>query len=228
MGANLMSLARSGDQFLKLYGDRKIVRTLPYDAEVEWLNFNRECSIVIDYTPQIFTSWFSIDVQSSGVFMTGGSTIILHALNTENGQYFSANFEARQHQGGQVFNWFGKVYDGVRTWILDADYSARSEFNWRYNEASFNGKSVQTQGFTTDFLIPNDGISIFHGPFIAYAAIVYGIKFGFGSETTYDMIPVRFTNESGGSEGAMYDRVSGQLFRNQGTGAFIIGPDKTI
>ena len=27
-------------------------------------------------------------------------------------------------------------------------------------------------------------------------------------------------------EGAKYDKVSGQLFRNDGTGAFIIGPDK--
>ena len=28
--------------------------------------------------------------------------------------------------------------------------------------------------------------------------------------------------------GYMYDRVSGQLFGNSGTGAFIVGPDKTI
>ena len=41
-----------------------------------------------------------------------------------------------------------------------------------------------------------------------------------------DFIPVRFTNSLGQTEGTMYDRVSGQLFRNAGTGAFIIGPDK--
>lgn len=41
-----------------------------------------------------------------------------------------------------------------------------------------------------------------------------------------EMIPVRFTNENGVSEGAMYDRVSGKLFRNAGMGAFVIGPDK--
>ena len=116
MSANLMSLARSGGKFLKLYGDRKIVR-LPYDAEVEWLNFNRECSIVIDYTPQIFTSWFSIDVQFSGVYMTGGSTIIIYALNTKNGQKFSANFGALPSEDRKVYNWFGKNYDGVRTWV---------------------------------------------------------------------------------------------------------------
>jgi len=43
-----------------------------------------------------------------------------------------------------------------------------------------------------------------------------------------DLIPVRFTNELGQSEGAMYDRVSGELepFRNKGTGAFTYGNDK--
>ena len=40
-----------------------------------------------------------------------------------------------------------------------------------------------------------------------------------------DFIPVRLTNEIGQSEGAMYDRVSRKLFRNKGTGSFVIGPD---
>ena len=48
-----------------------------------------------------------------------------------------------------------------------------------------------------------------------------------GEMIARDFIAVRFTNESGVSEGAMYDRVSGELFRNAGTGAFIIGPDDT-
>lgn len=38
-----------------------------------------------------------------------------------------------------------------------------------------------------------------------------------------DFVSVRFTNELGQSEGAMYDRVSGQLFRNAGTGTFTWG-----
>lgn len=41
-----------------------------------------------------------------------------------------------------------------------------------------------------------------------------------------DLFSVRFTNKLGQREGAMYDRVSGQVFRNAGTGAFTIGPDK--
>ena len=54
------------------------------------------------------------------------------------------------------------------------------------------------------------------------------IKIYIGDNPVRDFIPVRFTNERGETEGAMYDRVSGQLYRNSGTGAFIIGPDKTI
>ena len=56
--------------------------------------------------------------------------------------------------------------------------------------------------------------------YIAHAKI-YGFKIWENSILVRDMIPVRV-----GSEGAMYDRVSRQLLRNQGTGAFVIGPDK--
>lgn len=61
------------------------------------------------------------------------------------------------------------------------------------------------------------------------AAIIKGKIFSFAITeklaVAMSIIPVRFTNENGVSEGAMYDKVSGQLFRNAGTGAFVIGPD---
>ena len=40
-----------------------------------------------------------------------------------------------------------------------------------------------------------------------------------------DFIPVR-VGSGANAVGYMYDRVSGQLFGNAGTGAFVIGPDK--
>lgn len=72
----------------------------------------------------------------------------------------------------------------------------------------------------------------------AYAA---GSKFAyFKIDNQIDLVPVRFTNELGQSEGAMYDRANPTvgmnpdgsartdgLYRNRGTGAFTIGPDKT-
>lgn len=41
-----------------------------------------------------------------------------------------------------------------------------------------------------------------------------------------NLVPVRFLNENDEYEGAMYDFVSGELFRNHGSGSFLIGPDK--
>ena len=49
----------------------------------------------------------------------------------------------------------------------------------------------------------------------------WGFRISHEGVDVIDFIPVRFTNEQGVSEGAMYDRVSGQLFRNAGTGAFL-------
>ena len=57
------------------------------------------------------------------------------------------------------------------------------------------------------------------------AVKIYSAKISAANILLRDFIPVRFTNELGQSEGAMYDRVSGQLFRNAGTGAFIYGND---
>lgn len=54
---------------------------------------------------------------------------------------------------------------------------------------------------------------------------VYFCKITSGGDLVRDFQPVRFTNEQGVFEGAMYDRVSGELFRNQGMGAFLYGND---
>ena len=44
-------------------------------------------------------------------------------------------------------------------------------------------------------------------------------------EVISDLYPVRFTNQNGEVEGAMYDAVTGRLLCNLGTGAFVIGRD---
>ena len=49
---------------------------------------------------------------------------------------------------------------------------------------------------------------------------VYYFRIENSGTTLFDGIPVRV-----GQVGYMYDRVSGQLFGNQGTGDFILGPD---
>ena len=46
-----------------------------------------------------------------------------------------------------------------------------------------------------------------------------------GGECVWDGRAVKFKNENGLWEGAMLDMVSGELFRNAGSGTFTIGPD---
>ena len=57
-------------------------------------------------------------------------------------------------------------------------------------------------------------------------ACCHSLSLRTSSEKLLDMIAVRFTNEQGISEGAMYDKVSKSLFRNAGTGSFLIGSDR--
>jgi hypothetical protein len=64
------------------------------------------------------------------------------------------------------------------------------------------------------------------GLYQASAVRIYSFKASDSTGDLYDLQPVRFLNENGQSEGAMYDKVSKQLFRNKGTGSFKIGPDK--
>ena len=58
-----------------------------------------------------------------------------------------------------------------------------------------------------------------------WVGIIYGCKICIDNIIVRDFVPIRFTNENEAEEGAMYDFVSEQLFRNNGTGSFIIGPD---
>lgn len=54
---------------------------------------------------------------------------------------------------------------------------------------------------------------------------LYSFTIARGNSLELDLIPVRFTNENGVSEGAMFDIITRRLFRNAGTGDFVLGPD---
>ena len=85
-----------------------------------------------------------------------------------------------------------------------------------------------TFGATADFTTPSS-LALFRFKGLArnfFIGRMFSCRFYDGGTLVRDFQPVRFTNELGRSEGAMYDRVSGQLFRNAGTGAFNYGNDK--
>lgn len=57
------------------------------------------------------------------------------------------------------------------------------------------------------------------------ACSIYNFAISRNGTTLRDFIPVR-VGSGAGAVGYLYDRVSGELFGNAGTGAFTIGPDK--
>ena len=86
-----------------------------------------------------------------------------------------------------------------------------------------NGSLVKSQNYHTYngyiialFALGNSGTTVSEKT----RAKVYSSELRVGNITVRDLIPVRV-----GNVGYMYDRVSGQLFGNSGTGSFVLGPD---
>ena len=228
MSANLMSLAQSGGKFLKLYGDRKMMKLLPYDAEVEYLESTG-------------TQWIDTGIVCSIGIGVKADIAVLELNNTTYPQFFGSydpntlvvfggwDNSSREYSAGTSGNQvdvmvssfpfvcetkINYMSDGV---ISITSASQNKQGTFRYDNATNGMKFMLFAGGDLNGVTSYDGKSRISSCVVTDAENVKA-----------DFIPVRFTNEQGVSEGAMYDRVSGQLFGNAGTGAFIIGPDKTI
>lgn len=209
MSANLMSLARSGGKFLKLFGDGKMMKILPYDAEVEYLESTGTQWIDTGYTA-FQCPYFSFDVQP----------LITNVDSAMFGAY-TDGYTVQQFQGR--WRWF----DGGWTLTdIPVDITRTTNITKNANGWFVDGEITKTSsGLRGNLSLVLFGINTKNG-------LKSGTKslrvnqlslFDKNSILVADFIPIRK-----GNIGYMYDRVSGQLFGNSGTGAFIIGPDKTI
>ena len=226
MSANLMSLAQSGGKFLKLYGDRKMMKPLPYDAEVEWIestgaqyidtgiyavnNIIVEGSVIpVDYTT-INESRIIIGTDYVG----SGWTFVIRQPNDVKNNRLQVMF------GG----WWTSNPNPNNDNSLDAGVVSTFRYDREGRSFAVNGTIANT-GSPSDFsqhkiLIGKNRNQGF-GELPSLKTV--HIKIHTGDNPVRDFIPVRV-----GTVGYMYDRVSGEIFGNAGTGAFIIGPDKTI
>ena len=217
MSANLMSLARSGGKFLKLFGDRKMMKPLPYDAEVEYLESTGtqwiDTGIAFDVFPiSINMGFMKMNWPSPpdlfGTVASGVGRYILDADRYESYIRYGTN----EHSGG-----IGKV---LMSTYYDIELSVSSE-----GVGSFvaNGKTLQTDkpafiGSSEHHTFP--GRRYLGGGNVRF----YFVKVVNGGKLVRDFIPVLDRE----MRPAMYDRVTGKLFYNKGTGEFLIGPDKAI
>jgi len=181
--------------------------SLPYDAEVEYLE--------------------SDGSQFINSELVGGNDVglyvIISRLNTQDRQIIGS----RDSSGNTRF-FIGNTYVGWGTYHGIGSSTTGILYEWGLNylnsrvfaENGGGAWSLSDLGFTPTFPIFIFALN-YAGNAQCWAGRIYAAKISRGTTIVMDLIPVRV-----GTTGYMYDKVSGQLFGNAGSGDFILGNDK--
>lgn len=193
---------------------RVMGKSLPYDAEIEYLetdgNAYIDTGLTISYYRAIAGKYYTPNADrmkwgrwTSNYFgyvlvkWTGGNSY----LRVNDGQYiFKGSKSIEMHEFLFDIGNAYVVFDGVRI-----DFPAPSQLPIQEsNNKEILFKYWESGGVVDDYDTKR----------------IYYAKYWESSVLMRDFIPVRI-----GTTGYMYDKVSKQLFGNAGTGEFILGPD---
>lgn len=194
---------------------------MPYDAEIEYLESSGTQEIDTGVPPNTNVGVFGTVMRLDD---DGGMNDKIFLGCTDNGYYNDGNgFGVAFKTGFYMHKTF------VRP-ITIPNTNSLITFSMNYlndNIGSFNSETVTLETKTGDYT--NKSIRLFnfyqkdntHSTYAVTKVRFYSVKLSVGENLVRDFIPVRV-----GNVGYMYDKVSKQLFGNQGTGSFILGPDK--
>ena len=192
---------------------------LPYDAEVEYLESTG-------------TQWIDTGKVLSSTGFAYDADILFK--RTDNCQVFGGRTVADNSEADSL-----SLFIVWGAWRFDNFGYSRSgpvvDTDTRYSVSLVDGKTT-VNGVEVETTVPtghSSGATVYifagHRPQASggvefqSSIRLYSLKFYQDGVLAADYRPVRV-----GDVGYLYDHVSGQLFGNQGTGDFIIGPDKTI
>lgn len=179
---------------------------LPYDAEVEYLESTKTQLIDTGY---VLSASDRIVVQV--YFQTDdyrGTMAILGSFNPR--LWITSGLCRFNNENSVLINDLRKL-GAWNSISIDKDYCTCNGTTVSMSEGTFLDNSLSL------FLFGANGNTLYNSN-----GRISSCKIYHSSVLVRDYIPVRK-----GTVGYMYDRVSGQLFGNAGTGDFIIGPDKT-
>lgn len=190
-------------------------KSLPYDAEIEYLRGTGTQYIDTDFSPNqntnIYTEVYVSDGEICRIFET-------RDVNDMTKSFGIILFNQQDNQA-QLRRW-GRFYKSGK-------YLGKLNIRQNAEKVYINNSLIITGDTVENFSI-NRTILLFALNSPIYEHYTEQSAFRCCRFTIYDndlmvrdFIPVRV-----GTTGYMYDRVSGQLFGNAGTGAFILGPDK--
>lgn len=203
-----------GSTVTELMRRRMMGVSKPYDAEVEWLSSDGsayiDTGIVPKDTPRVVINLMSL---------IGYVDIDVFGFSSNTVPSFIGNFNVSNDV--QYFGYY-RYYsvNGIGQEIISSiSYNDWAEWDLGYiikcNNVTL--KTLTKQSFASNSQI----LYLFKGRHICNFNIRVGkVKIYDGDELKRDFIPVRV-----GTTGYMYDKVSGQLFGNAGTGDFILGND---
>ena len=186
-------------------------KALPYDAEVEYLESTGN---------NTFISFGLSSNYDSGVIVMSydydfGNRLIVMGSSARAYAYFELNREG-----------FWKLANTDSTIACVRGKKTQIQI-YADKTVSVDGENVGSRSVILGAPIPYEFCIFMTGNeilgFNANGTRCHSVMLEKSGVVVIDAIPVRV-----GSVGYMFDRVSGQLFGNAGTGDFIIGPDKTI
>ena len=178
---------------------------LPYDAEIEYLEADG-------------TQWLS-----TGITAKNGIDVIIDCLYTYSPSKTKVMVGPSDKSGWWAGSTGGKWGVTANTannpsslvrHIIDVKYAYITEI---YVDGVYYQGQVRGGTVANPIALFNAYNSSFQSNARLYSAIIKD-----GDTVVFDAIPVRV-----GTTGYLYDKVSGTLFGNAGTGSFVLGPDKT-
>lgn len=201
----------------RMYGGKK----LPYDAKIEYLRGTGTQYIDTGYTPVIGDSIYcefmhdaaaSFNYQSLYSAGTGNYQVIFLIGVVSDGISSVPGAYTKHFADGPAAVLI--YYASVNTWYTLTVTSAGVSTIGNYTTTSSPKAEIDGNEKTLWLWKRRDNTSPFIGRIRRFYIKNNGVM-------KLDLIPVRV-----GNVGYMYDKVSGQLFGNAGTGEFILGPDK--
>ena len=186
----------------------------PYDAEIEYLESSGTQWIDTNFIPDVNSAahiiWSSREINAYGYF--GSRSLDNNSVYRFCGTTFSS----------------GRSFTFAMTYNKWADNKVALQNNTIYDCYAENGKYIiNGTEYSSDVISDYQGSTFYlfryyrgNQNWHLSKMRCYSLKLYSNSVLVRDMIPVRK-----GQIGYMYDKVSGELFGNSGTGNFILGND---
>jgi hypothetical protein len=122
--------------------------------------------------------------------------------------------------------WIYRCGNKQNTRLLNPGVYQRHIIKWSFQNVTIDGVEYPQRLSASEFIASNDVVGLCRNLRTGYNVFpfegnIYYAQFK-DDNVTISLIPIRIEQE-----GYLFDKVSGRLFGNEGTGSFILGPDKT-